>query len=251
MVRAYLVCLLLLGATQVFADDDERNRHWAEGVYFPPTPGPAAISTNRLAIKPTQQRINRHNPWSTLGRSSVYSQSPPPQQPLGCPAAKYDPYPPLVDPGKSPFPRQTGNYVPEYYSPIPYQEYDPDVYRENYRDSGYANIGGYPRDDYQMYISSKADGRYESQYRSSPYNDEDNRYRNGYYNDRHNLGMAGARSRNSSTYDGRGYRRSARKYPYVPGLARRMYREDHSNVAQPWEWALPISESALPFLPLW
>ncbi|MEN8130221.1 MAG: hypothetical protein ABFS45_08505 [Pseudomonadota bacterium] len=246
-----MVYLLLLGATQVFADDNERSRHWAEGVYFPPTPGPAVIPTNTLAIKPIQQKINRHNPWSILDRGGVYSQSSQPQQSLGCPAGRYDPYPSLVDPGRSYFPRQTGNYVPEYYSPIPYQEYDPDVYKGNYRDSGHAGIGGYPGDDYRIYISSKADEHYENQYRSGPYNDEDNRYRNSYYNDRHDLGMAGARSGYSSTYDGRGYRRSAKKYPYVPGLARQMYREDYGNVAQPWEWILPISESALPFLPLW
>lgn len=248
MVRTCLVFLLLLGATQVIADD-ERNRHWAEGVYFPPISRPTVSPTNISAIKPIQQQFNRRNPWSTLGRrESIDSQSSQSQQPLGCPAVSHDPYSSLVDPRKSSFPRRTGNYVPEYYSPIPYQEYGP---KGNYRDSGHAGIGSYPGDDYRSYISSKADERYRKQYRLDLNNDEDNRYRNGYSNDRYDLGMADARSSYSSTYDDRGYRPSDRTYPYVPGLARRTNRDNRGNVVQPLEWILPISETALPFLPLW
>lgn len=239
MVKAHLAFLLLgLGATQALVADNDRNRHWAEGVYFPPATGANAIqqgSTQSFGL--TQPQHRKQNPWSTQDTGGIYNQTHMPQS-IGFPADQYNPYQASEGFKHHYYSGENQLYVPETYSSTISDEYQADNAWMKYRDEGRWNTDRFNK----------------GQYHSDPYYETNTDYRNGYHsndNDRiHNSRVINAKSGRLSAYDSR-YRYNTSNRPYVPGLTGMEYNEDYGNTFFPQGLILPFFDAEMPLLPLW
>lgn len=155
MVRAHLAFLLLgLGATQALIANDDRNRHWAEGVYFPPVTNVDVVP--QIVIPPqgrVQPPTRQQNPWSMQSRGGIYNMPQAPQS-YDLPTDHYNPYQIYEKRGRHGYSAYSNLYVPEYYSWIIASEYDT-----------------HPSEDWQPETEIlNAHGYYRDRYLSSPYN---------------------------------------------------------------------------------
>lgn len=239
MVKVHLAFLLLgLGATQALVADNDRNRHWAEGVYFPPEIGVDVIPKGiTQPLNLTLPRHRKQNPWSTQSRGGIYNEPHTPQS-LGYPADQYNPYQATESVEGRYNSGQSELYVPEYYSSTISGENEAENTWIKYRDKEHWGT----------------ESQYRDRYYSDSYNETNSYYMNEYYNDGYDNSHSGrvinTKPGQLSVYEiPRSYTTVSR--PYVPGLGGMEHSGDYGNTFVPWGLIFPFSDAEIPLLPLW
>ncbi len=174
-VRSIFV-MLCLSFSQFTVADNDRGRHWSEGIYFPPqtvpqqqtrdTYGPR-FEPDRQPSPPSPGKSTKYNPWS-LQRRGNDTRRPPSLESMGYPSQDYDPYrttdrrrqtAPVEE---EPYPPHPGDFAAaEYYSgqsryesdrSAPRSEYPPRDYGRRYDSRPYTP--GYGSESYFPYYGA-------------------------------------------------------------------------------------------------
>jgi hypothetical protein len=173
MVKVHLAVMLIgLGANQAFTSDDDRDRHWAEGVYFPPVTSPSGVQDKSFSVQPPTMRQVKRNPWPADAYNNSLNQPPTPQA-LGYPEDGYDPYRPSESDAHNTFPGQANEYVPKDYSPSAPNEYHTSKSRNGYRLNGFGNKEDHSGKDYRTDNYAQATDRYRGKRLSDSYRRDD------------------------------------------------------------------------------
>lgn len=256
MVKAHLALLIIgLGTNQAFTSDDERDRHWAEGVYFPPVIAPSTLQNlaPSLDTRRTAQQTRRKPDAKYYGsiNQSYDSQS------LGYPGGGYDPYRTSEIDAEAFFSGYRSEYVPRNYSPDAVNEYN--EHESGYRVNDFNNRENYYNDGYRSYeLNGYAHGRYRdrrerihNKYDYDPVNSNPHSGRYGHRSDL--LGYLETMPRDHSqnldmpSY----YGRFSGDIQYYPDWYTTQLVDEFRMLPSPWETLCPLSNSGVPYYSPW
>ena len=257
MLKAHLAILLVgLGANQAFTSDDDRDRHWAEGVYFPPVTAPSVIQNDSRSKASSPARQLRRNPWPSHIYSDSVNQLQTPQS-LGYPVEGYDPYQPSRETTNTHSTRPTSEYVPNNYTPGEPKEYYREEDRNDYRVNGFKSGKNYYRDEIRTGYYAHGDKRRKHRRSRGSYRRDYDTVDSDYYGKdyRHSYGLKGygeaLASGNYYSYDELNYDRVLGNLPYHQDWNAKKILDQSRLLQLPWEFMWPPSNSGLPFYPLW
>lgn len=253
MVKAHLAILLIgLGANQAFTSEDDRDRHWAEGVYFPPVTTPSTQNHSPSIQSGPAQQIRRKQRSLESHYDSVRQHTTP--QSLGYPVVGYDPYRPTEVGVNDATPAPRGEYVPEDYSLSSPKEYDEKG--NGYRVNGFTSRENHYRDGYRgdldVYRVKRHGKQWQGTYYGRDYDFVDsNRHGEGYRRPYDLNGYPEAMTQDHArSLDNPYYDNFLGGVPYHAEWNTSPLVDDPRILHSPWELLWPLSNPGQPYCPL-
>jgi hypothetical protein len=257
MVKARLAILLIgLGVGQAFTSDEDRDRHWAEGVYFPRATTRSTTQNYSPSIESDRVQQIRRKRWPDENYYGSAPQYHTPQS-FGYPVQGYHPYQPSVTGVNGSFSGPKSEYVPQNYSlnaPLKKHEENRNGYRAM---NGFSPRQNHYRDEYRsdmnVYTEKYTADLRREDYCKPNYNLVDaDRHGGGYGQLR---GLYGSPDFMALGYSGNldipYYNHFLSDIPYHPDWNSSLLVNEPRILQNPWEFLWPLSNSVLPHYPIW